>query len=88
MGFSRREYWSGLPRAAPGDLPDPGTEAASPVSPAVAGGFFTTRPTWVLPANLAPTGAVRAQGKGPRVGRWSISRQFHSPLSPHPGATP
>ena len=26
MGFSRQEYWSGLPFPSPGDLPDPGTE--------------------------------------------------------------
>ena len=36
MGFSRQEYWSGLPYHLPGDLPDPGIE---PVSPALAGGF-------------------------------------------------
>ena len=30
MGFSRQEYWSGLPCASPGDLPDPGTEPESP----------------------------------------------------------
>ena len=30
MGFSRQEYWSGLPFPSPGDLPDPGTELASP----------------------------------------------------------
>ena len=30
MGFSRHEYWSGLPFPAPGDLPDPGIEAGSP----------------------------------------------------------
>ena len=29
MGFSRQEYWSGLPFASPGDLPNPGTEPAS-----------------------------------------------------------
>ena len=29
MGFSRQEYWSGLPCPPPGDLPDPGTEPAS-----------------------------------------------------------
>ena len=31
MGFSRQEYWSGLPSPPPGDLPDPGTEFVSPV---------------------------------------------------------
>ena len=39
MGFSREEYWSGLPFPSPGNLPNPGME---PVSPALAGGFFTT----------------------------------------------
>ena len=42
MWFSRQEYWSGLPCPPPGDCPSPGTKAASPVSSAVAGGFFTT----------------------------------------------
>ena len=31
MGFSRQEYWSGLPCPSAGDLPDPGTEPRSPV---------------------------------------------------------
>ena len=44
MGFSRQEYWSGLPLSPPGDLPDPGIELVSPVSPALTGGFFTTEP--------------------------------------------
>ena len=30
MGFSRQEYWSGLPFSSPGDLPDPGIESQSP----------------------------------------------------------
>ena len=30
MGFSRQEYWSGVPRPSPGDLPDPGIEPRSP----------------------------------------------------------
>ena len=45
MGFPRREYWSGLPVASPRGLPSPGTEPTS-LSPALAGGFFTTRATW------------------------------------------
>ena len=40
--FFRQEYWSGFPFPPPGDLPDPGIKPASPVSPAVAGGFLTT----------------------------------------------
>ena len=34
MGFSRKEYWSGLPCPPPGDIPDPRVEAECPVSPA------------------------------------------------------
>ena len=41
MGFSRQEYWSGLPFPSPGDLPHPGTE---PKSPSLVGEFFTTEP--------------------------------------------
>ena len=45
MGFSRQEYWSGLPCPSPGDLPDPGMEPTSLMSPAWAGRFFTTHST-------------------------------------------
>ena len=44
MGFPRQEYWSGLPFPPPEDLPDPGIKPMSPVSPALAGRFFTTEP--------------------------------------------
>ena len=44
MEFSRQEYWSGLPFPTPGDLPDPGIKPAFLMSPASAGGFFTTAP--------------------------------------------
>ena len=44
IGFPRQEYWSGFPFPTPGDLPDPGIEPMSPVSPALVGGFFTTVP--------------------------------------------
>ena len=45
-GFSRKEYWSGLPFPSPGDLLDPGIKSRSPGFPALAGGFFTTSGTW------------------------------------------
>ena len=41
MGFFKQEYWTGLPFPPPGDLPKPGIETTSPVSPALAGRFFT-----------------------------------------------
>ena len=46
MGFSRQEYWSGLPCPPPGDLPNPEIEPTSLMSPALAGGFFTTSTMW------------------------------------------
>ena len=46
MEFSRQAYWSGLPFPTPGDLPDPGIEPTSLVSPVLAGGFFTTSASW------------------------------------------
>ena len=41
MGFSKQEYWSGLPFPPPGDLPNPEIKLTSP---ALAGVFFTTEP--------------------------------------------
>ena len=41
MGFSRQEYWSGLPFSSPGDLPDPGIE---PRSPAIQADALTSEP--------------------------------------------
>ena len=46
MGFSWQEYWSTLPCPPLGDLPDPGVEPASLMSPAFAVEFFTTDTTW------------------------------------------
>ena len=46
MGFSRKNYWSGLPCFPPGDLPNPGIEPASLTSPALTGAFSTIRATW------------------------------------------
>ena len=61
MGFPRQEYWSGLQFPFAGDLPDPGIE---PMSPATAGGFFTTEPPrkhsdWVtMSKNIFPKSNV------------------------------
>ena len=40
MGFSRQEYWSGLPCSPPGALPDPGIEPPSFMSPALPGSLY------------------------------------------------
>ena len=71
MEFSRQEYWSGLPLPPPGYVPNPGIE---PVSPALAGGFFTTEPPgkslWQMATYLIPCEKRRElQGSqtGPRL---------------------
>ena len=46
MGFSRQEYWSGLLFPSPEDLLNAWIEPVSLMSPALAGGFFTTSTTW------------------------------------------
>ena len=44
VGFSRQEYWSGLPYPSPGDLPDPGIKPVSPAALELAGRLFTAEP--------------------------------------------
>ena len=46
MGFPMQEYWSELPFPSPGDLPEPGIEPTSLMSPTLACRFFTTDTTW------------------------------------------
>ena len=61
MGFSRQEYWSGLPGPPPGDLPNPGIPGIEPVShksPSLAGGFFTT---WEALSGVAAAAAKSLQ---------------------------
>ena len=58
MGFSRQEYWSGLPFPPSGDLPDPGIEPTCPVSPALPGWFSTA---WAI--REAPMGRLKAKAK-------------------------
>jgi len=49
MGFSRQEYWSGLPFPSPGDLPSSRIE---PKFPALAGRFFNTEPLGKSPTEV------------------------------------
>ena len=48
-GFSRQETWSGLPCPSSRDLPDPGIEPMSLMSPALASGFIATNANWEAP---------------------------------------
>ena len=81
MGFSRQEYWSGLPFPSPGDLPDPGIEAGSPASqadalpskpPAAAAAKSLQSCLTVRPHRRQPTRLPRpwdSPGKNTGVGR-------------------
>ena len=52
MGFSRQEYWNGLPCPPPEDLPDAGIESVSLTPPALACGHFTTSATWEVHTHM------------------------------------
>ena len=49
MEFSKKECWSALPFPTPGDVPNTGIKPGFLMSPALAGGFFTTSTTWQVP---------------------------------------
>ena len=65
MGFSRQEYWSGLPYPPPGDFPDPGIKHVSLMSPALAGRLFTTRGAWEALHHSAHFPLAGTQSHGP-----------------------
>ena len=60
--FSRQEYWSWLPFPSPGDLPIAGIERASPMSLALAAGFFSTSTTWEVPSRWKSQPVKRISG--------------------------
>ena len=68
MGFSRQEYWIGLPCPPPGDLPDPGIELASLTSLTLSGGFFTTSATQEATKNTGVGSHSLLQGIFPTQG--------------------
>ncbi|CAI9171871.1 unnamed protein product [Rangifer tarandus platyrhynchus] len=85
MGFSRREYWSGLPYPPPGDLPHPGSEPASLTSSASAGTFFATSTTWEAHRNQGtPQNQALPQPYGKVPG--SCSRKVQVALGAEPTA--
>ena len=59
-GFSRQEWCSGLTFPSPGDLPNSGIKPTSLMSPALAGGFFTTSTTWEVDIDYASTDQLRS----------------------------
>ena len=51
LGFSRQEYWGGLPFPSLGDLPNPEIKSLCPASPVLAGRFFTASASWEAPGH-------------------------------------
>ena len=91
--LSKQEYWSGLPCPPPGDLPNPGIESMSLMSPALAGGFLTTSATWERESEVAqscPTLCDLGSGAYWAPPSMGFSRQeYWSGLSfPSPGDLP
>ena len=81
MGFSRQEYYSGLPFPSPGDLPNPGIE---PRSPEMQAEVLTSEPPWKpKPCNInqrVPVPAVHIVGSAPPQ-IWSYSSLYLLPKS-------
>ena len=62
MGFSRQEYWIGLPYSPPRDLPNPRIEPTSLTSPILAGGCFKISATLKTPIKVKPLAQRRCSG--------------------------
>ena len=78
VGFSKQEYWSGLP-CPPSDLPDPGIEPKSLMSPPLTGGFLTTSATWeALSGDQWDAGSEIGKRKSDEaeVGRYALSQNI------------
>ena len=84
-GFSRQRCCSGLPFLPSGDLPNPGIEPVSLLSPVLAGGFFTTSATWEALA-LGTSPQICSLGQTDwkaRVGQNPHDNQAPNISSPH-----
>ena len=77
MGFLRQEYWGGLPCPPPEDLPKPGIEPMSLMSPALAGKFFTTSAT--QEAQCSNKSTLRKKGD------FNLKYKYHRAKNNHNG---
>ena len=75
MGFSRPEYWSGLPLHSPWYLPNPGIKTKCLASPALAGGFFTTTATLEVPSNPLSSVQFSFSVMSDPATLWTVARQ-------------
>ena len=83
MGFSRQEYWSGLPFPSPGDLPDPGIDPESPAFPAFSSVQFSHS---VVSDSMTPWTAAR-QASQYITNSQSLLKPSHPLSSPSPPAS-
>ena len=90
LGFPRQEHWTGLPFPFPDDLPYPGIEPMSLMSPALASGFFTPSATWE--AQNLPNSGVKPTSPDCRQILYCLSHQgspiyhilfFHASIDGH-----
>ena len=84
MGFSRQEYWSGLPCPSPGNLPNPGIEPRSLASSALADRFSTIVTTWGAPCNNCEIKTIVPRGDT----SLNISTRRPPWAPPNPSAVP
>ena len=83
LGFCGQEYWSGMSCPPPGDLSEPGIEPAPLMSPALAGGFFTSSATWEVDNNMkqseesCPLSSASSWSPS-SVPSWQEWAEFHS----------
>ena len=87
MGFSRKEYWSGLPCAPPGHLSDPGIEPTSLMSLALAGRFFTISPNFTPPLSKSSSLYPAAYWTSPLYTSYKSLQGLHSAPSCQPVAS-
>ena len=86
MGFSRQEYWRGLPFPSPREFPNPGIKPTSLVSPALPTGLFTIMlesPHLGWAKLLMVSGTFAAVGVSAFTPLWSCFRQFSTACCPH-----
>ena len=88
MGFSRQKSWNGMPCSPPGNHLNPQTETASLISPAFAGGFFTTSVTreantpersLIMEIIISFSISIRISGPKPEYLEWSLNTVLTQP---------
>ena len=82
VGFSRQEYWSGVPFPPPADLPNPGIEPGAPVLQADF--FLPSEPWWVREKHkYSPHTPTYCQNKCLTIGSWQYSSQHGDTVNGH-----